>query len=98
VALPAAQRLGPAAQRRRPEGANPSSATQLTAELIRDHQSGRITIMLISRKTAEMMLDDAGIHGQDRERVLETYHAFHLGYLTRAIRHYGDQCLSTFMK
>jgi hypothetical protein len=54
--------------------------------------------MLISRETAEIMLDDAGIHGRDRERVLEDYHVLHLGCLTRAIRHHGDECLSTFMK
>jgi hypothetical protein len=54
--------------------------------------------MLISRETANLMLDDAGILGQDREWILQNHDVVHLGYLVAAILRQGDGSLSTFMK
>ena len=54
--------------------------------------------MLISRETANLMLDDSGVLVQDRERILQNYDVVHFGYLVAAILHEGDESLSTFMK
>src|ERR1700749_3082088 len=42
------------------------------------------TTMLISRETANLMLDDAGILGQDREWILQDHDVVHFGYLVAA--------------
>ena len=56
------------------------------------------TSMLISRETANLMLDDAGILGQDREWILQDHDVVQFGYLVAAILCHGDGSLSTFMK
>lgn len=54
--------------------------------------------MLISRETANLILDDAGILGRDREWILQNHDVIHFGYLVAAILRQGDGSLSTFMK
>jgi len=54
--------------------------------------------MLISREAATLILDDAGILGQDREWILQNHDVVHFGYLVAAILREGDESLSTFMK
>jgi hypothetical protein len=54
--------------------------------------------MLVSREAAQLMLDDAGIHGRDRECVLEDHRVFDLDCLTTAIRRHGDESLPGYMK
>ena len=56
------------------------------------------TTMLISREAATLILDDAGILGQDREWILQNHDVVHFGYLVAAILREGDESLSTFMK
>ena len=56
------------------------------------------TTMLISRETANLILEDAGILGQDREWILQDHDVVQFGYLVAAILRQGDGSLSTFMK
>ena len=56
------------------------------------------TTMLISRETANLILDDAGILRRDREWILQNHDVVHFGYLVAAILRQGDGSLSTFMK
>ena len=54
--------------------------------------------MLISRQTAELILDDVGIHGGNRERVLSDDRVFDLDSLATVIRGHGDESLPSYMK
>ena len=54
--------------------------------------------MLISRETANLMLDDAGILSRDREWILQDHDVVHFAYLVAAILRQGDGSLSAFMK
>jgi hypothetical protein len=54
--------------------------------------------MLISRETANLILEDAGILGQDREWILQDHDVVPFGYLVAAILRQGNGSLSTFMK
>jgi hypothetical protein len=54
--------------------------------------------MLISRETANLILDDAGILGRDREWILQNHDVIYFGYLVAAILRQGDGSLPTFMK
>jgi hypothetical protein len=54
--------------------------------------------MFVSRETAELILDDVGIYGGNRKRVLADDHVFDLDYLATAIRRDGDESLPSYMK
>jgi hypothetical protein len=54
--------------------------------------------MLVSRETAELILDDVGIHRRNRRRVLADDHVFDLDYLATEIRRHGDESLPGYMK
>jgi len=54
--------------------------------------------MLVSRETAELILDDVGIRGGNRVRVLANDRLFDLNYLATEIRRHGDESLPSYMK
>jgi hypothetical protein len=54
--------------------------------------------MRVSRQTAELILDDVGIHDGNRERVLADEQVFDLDSLVTAIRRHGDESLASYMK
>jgi len=55
--------------------------------------------MLVSRETAELILDDVGIRGGSRVRVLaDDDRVFDLDYLATEIRRHGDESLPSYMK
>jgi hypothetical protein len=60
--------------------------------------AGKDPIMLVSRDTAELILDDVGIHGGNRERILADDDVFDLDSLATAIRRHGDESLPSYMK
>jgi hypothetical protein len=59
--------------------------------------------MLVSRETAQLILDDVGIHDVgihdgNRARLLADDDVFDLDYLAAEIRRHGDESLPSYMK